>query len=69
METLRGCERGGTYLANSSTASVVLVVFSFLIRRMLRGGDGHCRDNKSYPFVSVDISMLLRWFWDPDQPW
>ena len=44
------------YFANSSMASVVLVVFSFLTSRMFRGGDGHCRDSRSCPFVSMDIS-------------
>lgn len=44
------------YFANSRTASVAFGAFSFLTRRIFRGGEGHCKDNRSFPFVSVDIS-------------
>lgn len=45
------------YLANSMTASVVCGAFSFFIRRIFRGGDGHWSDSKSLPFVSASVSV------------
>lgn len=63
------CSSTGMYLANWSTASVVVFEFSFFTSKMLRGGEGQCRDNKSYPFVSVDVNLFSRSYLNTDEPW
>ena len=38
-----------TYSANSSRAEVAFGAFSFWIKRILRGGEGHCKESRSWP--------------------
>lgn len=48
------------YFANSTTASVVCRAFSFFTRSIFRGGDGHCRDSRSLPLVSANVSFCIK---------
>lgn len=61
---VRGADESGLagwmYLANSISAAVTEDTPSFLTRRMLRGGDGHCSDSRSLLRVSVQVGFGRR---------
>jgi hypothetical protein len=58
------------WVAYSMRDSVISEVFFFLVRRTLRGGEGHCRHSRSFCRVSVylgrirggreDMSLIVR---------